>query len=29
LRSIVVLGGGEKIVTQPGAFTDAVEEWSE
>lgn len=29
LRSVVVLGGGEKIVTQSGQFTDAVEEWSE
>lgn len=28
LRSVVVLGGGEKIITQPGGFTDAVEEWS-
>lgn len=28
LRSVVVLGGGERIVTQPGAFTDIVEEWS-
>lgn len=29
LRSVVVLGGGERIVTQSGQFTDAVEEWSE
>lgn len=29
LRSVVVLGGGEKIVTQAGQFTDAVDEWSE
>lgn len=29
LRSVVVLGGGEKIVTQSGQFTDIVDEWSE
>lgn len=29
LRSVVVLGGGDKIVTQSGQYTDAVEEWSE
>lgn len=29
LRSVVVLGGGERIITQSGQFTDAVEEWSE
>lgn len=29
LRSVVVLGGGDRIVTQQGQFTDAVEEWSE
>lgn len=29
LRSVVVLGGGDKIVTQSGQFTDAVDEWSE
>lgn len=29
LRSVVVLGGGEKIITQSGQFTDAVGEWSE
>lgn len=29
LRSVVVLGGGERIATSAGGFTDIVDEWSE
>lgn len=29
LRSVVVLGNGERIVTQSGGFTDIVDEWSD
>ena len=29
LRSVVVLGGGERIATRAGGFTDIVDEWGE